>query len=81
MFGASLMLRYARSVHKSDIIHYVPTDCRIRQIHTISSTDYPGYRLPRALSASYAMYQDWIMYGKGDKPGLRAIGKRVKLQT
>jgi len=53
------------------IIHYIPTDCRIRRIHTISSTDYPGYGLSRHCQ----VYQDWITYGKGDEPGLRAIGK------
>jgi len=52
-------------------IHYVPTDCRIRiesipfPVRTILVTDYRGI----------ARYQDWIMYGKGDEPGLRAIGK------
>jgi len=34
------------------IIHYIPTDCRIRRIHTISSTDYPGYGLSRHCQVS-----------------------------
>ena len=48
-FSTCSRVTHAHSVHKSEIIHYVPTDCRIRQIYTISSTDYPGYGLSRSI--------------------------------
>ena len=67
------MLRHAHSVLNSLHTYGLPNTWESIPfpVRTIPDTDYRGI----------ARYEDWIMYGKGDEPGLRVIGKWVKLPT
>jgi len=62
------MLRHAHSVHNSLRIY-------LRTAGYVESIPFPVRTIPDKDYRGIARYHDWIMYGKGDEPGLRAIGK------